>query len=237
MSKKDFLKELSYLLQDISEDEREDALAYYEDYFDAAGEDNEAKVLAELQSPERVAALIKAGLNANFEETIEYSESSMGDSRYDKQHEVVIPNVEEKETYTNEDKSSEKRESKFRGNNNRNGFLIVLIIAAIFGLPFLGAGFGFFVAVVAIIFSFGIVIGALGFAAIVSAIAIFVKSLWMLGTYPAGSLVGIGLSLLLVALGVALFKNVKWPFKVVPELVKTVGDFVRNLIDKVGGKR
>lgn len=238
MSKEKFLKELAYLLQDIPDEERTEALAYYEDYFDAAGEDNEAKVLAELQSPERVAALIKAGMSSNFEETIEYSESSMGDSRYNHQHEVIIPNEKakyEEAEYKERGKSSSH--SGFKGDKNRNAILLgVIIVVAIFGLPIFGVGFGFLVTILALIFSFGIVLGALGFASFISAIAIFIKSLWELGTYPAASLMGMGTSLLLGVLGIVLFKNIKWPFKVVPEIFRGGINIIRELFDKVRDK-
>jgi len=59
MTKDQFMKELARLLQDISPEEREEALAYYEGYFADAGPEAEAEVLRELGSPEKVAATIK----------------------------------------------------------------------------------------------------------------------------------------------------------------------------------
>ena len=61
MSRETFMKELEYLLQDIGEEERADALAYYRDYLDEAGPEREEQALAEFGSPERVAAMIRAG--------------------------------------------------------------------------------------------------------------------------------------------------------------------------------
>lgn len=60
MTKYEFLGDLSRLLKDLPEEERKQALHYYEDYFADAGEDNEQEVLNELGSPENIAALIKA---------------------------------------------------------------------------------------------------------------------------------------------------------------------------------
>ena len=37
MNKESFLKELSFLLSDLEEDEKKEALQYYQDYFDEAG--------------------------------------------------------------------------------------------------------------------------------------------------------------------------------------------------------
>lgn len=60
MNRIEFMEELSGLLQDIPEEDRMDALNYYNDYFDDAGAENEKNVIAELESPEKVAAKIKA---------------------------------------------------------------------------------------------------------------------------------------------------------------------------------
>ena len=55
MRKDAFIKELEYLLQDIPDEEREEAIAYYRDYLEEAGSDNEEKVIEEFGSPERAA--------------------------------------------------------------------------------------------------------------------------------------------------------------------------------------
>lgn len=62
MNRDRFMKQLEQLLMDIPEEERREAIAYYEDYFDDAGVENEEAVLAELKSPEHVARSIKAEL-------------------------------------------------------------------------------------------------------------------------------------------------------------------------------
>ena len=40
MNRQEFMKQLEYLLRGIPTSEREDALAYYNDYFDEAGLEN-----------------------------------------------------------------------------------------------------------------------------------------------------------------------------------------------------
>lgn len=59
MNREDFLMRLSSLLQDVSEAEREEALQYYEDYFDDAGKDKEEEIIDSLGSPAEVAKNIK----------------------------------------------------------------------------------------------------------------------------------------------------------------------------------
>jgi uncharacterized membrane protein len=53
---------------DIPLDEREEALKYYNGYFEDAGEDHEQEIIAELGSPKQVADMIKADLVSNATE-------------------------------------------------------------------------------------------------------------------------------------------------------------------------
>ena len=70
MDRTQFMKELEKLLCDISEGERQEALAYYNSYFDEAGSEMEASVIRELGSPGKVAAIIKADLEESIEVVI-----------------------------------------------------------------------------------------------------------------------------------------------------------------------
>ncbi len=63
MNRNEFMTRLEELLGDIPAGERREALQYYEDYFNDAGVENEAQVLRELGSPEKVAAMIKKDMN------------------------------------------------------------------------------------------------------------------------------------------------------------------------------
>ena len=69
MNKEEFLKQLENLLSDISAEERADAMAYYHSYFEDAGEGNEASIIEELESPEKVAELIKRDLGIEMQTT------------------------------------------------------------------------------------------------------------------------------------------------------------------------
>ena len=83
MDRARFMQELEKLLADISETERQDALDFYNSYFDDAGAENEASVLRELGSPKKVAAIIKADLkgSAGGYEYGEYTEHGYEDAR------------------------------------------------------------------------------------------------------------------------------------------------------------
>lgn len=62
MNRADFMKNLEELLADMAPAEREEAIQYYNDYFDDAGEENEQSVIESLGTPEQLARTIKAGL-------------------------------------------------------------------------------------------------------------------------------------------------------------------------------
>lgn len=62
MTKTEYLKRIEMCLQDIPAEERRDAMSYYNDYFDEAGEENIREVIKELGSPEDVAAKIRENI-------------------------------------------------------------------------------------------------------------------------------------------------------------------------------
>lgn len=82
MTRREFIKQLEYLLQDIPDEEREEAIAYYRDYLEEAGDDGEEEALKEFGSPERVAAIIRSDLNGNLEDGGSFTESGYEDERF-----------------------------------------------------------------------------------------------------------------------------------------------------------
>lgn len=64
MTKQEFLQRLEQLLADLPYEERDSAMTYYREYLEEAGPENEQAVLAELGSPEQLAAQIRAAAGA-----------------------------------------------------------------------------------------------------------------------------------------------------------------------------
>lgn len=62
MNRVEFMRQLESLLRSIAPMEREEALQYYNDYFDDAGKENEQEVIEALGNPARVAENIKRDL-------------------------------------------------------------------------------------------------------------------------------------------------------------------------------
>ncbi|WP_417025716.1 DUF1700 domain-containing protein [Candidatus Allofournierella excrementavium] len=65
MTREEFLRRLNELLSDVTDEERAEAIRFYEEYLDDAGPEQEAQVLAELGSPEKVAAIIRANVHGS----------------------------------------------------------------------------------------------------------------------------------------------------------------------------
>ena len=53
MNRLEFMKQLARLLDDLPREEKIEILKYYNGYFDDAGVENEAEIIAQLGSPER----------------------------------------------------------------------------------------------------------------------------------------------------------------------------------------
>lgn len=76
MNKEEFLRQLEQLLSGISTEERADAVAFYRSYFEDAGEENEASIIEELESPQKVADSILKNFG------IDTKNGANGDSKY-----------------------------------------------------------------------------------------------------------------------------------------------------------
>lgn len=113
MKKETFLKELEYLLQDIPDEDKEEALSYYRDYLEEAGSENEDKVMEEFGSPERVAAIIRADITGNLKDGGSFTEKGYEDERFkDPGYQVAkrLDLPDEKETvHENRETRSESR--------------------------------------------------------------------------------------------------------------------------------
>ena len=90
MNREEFMTRLKALLADISEEERKEALQYYHDYFEDAGEEHEADVIRELESPEKVAATIQADLKGEEPKEDEKTGFQMAESvAYEKEKKKI----------------------------------------------------------------------------------------------------------------------------------------------------
>ena len=70
MKRDEFMAQIARLLADMADNERMEAIRYYNDYLDEAGEENEEEAIRELGNPQEIAANIKMCIR----------DSGMGDS-------------------------------------------------------------------------------------------------------------------------------------------------------------
>lgn len=125
MTKLEFMKELESLLLDIPLEEREEALKYYNGYFEDAGEDHEAEIIAELGSPKQVADIIKADLNLNAGERGAkgyFTEKGyQEDLHREKQYELVGAGQAASDSSGSREQAEGTRDTRYRSWNNGNG--------------------------------------------------------------------------------------------------------------------
>ena len=65
MTRSEYLTAIATLLQDISVEERKEAMKFYNDYFDEAGDENADQAIKDLGSPEEVAQKIRESLGSS----------------------------------------------------------------------------------------------------------------------------------------------------------------------------
>ena len=119
MTRDEFMKELAYLLQDIQDEDKDDAVQYYTDYFEEAGPDKEAEVIQELGSPERIAAIIRADIAGHLESGGEFTEQGYQDERFRDPGYAMAKRLDLPEEQEN---AAQGRGSRGRGYNREQNF-------------------------------------------------------------------------------------------------------------------
>lgn len=116
MNRKDFMNELEKLLTSIPYEEKKEALQYYTDYFEDAGEENEMQVIEELGRPEKVAATIMADLKNGNREHGEFTEHGYSDSRFEKRDDLIRKEKTDKKSGNGYTYHSTGQNDSFEGN-------------------------------------------------------------------------------------------------------------------------
>ena len=120
MNKAVFIERLEYLLSDIPEEEREEAIAYYQDYLEEAGD--EPDVLGRLGTPQQIADGIRMGLEQDVDAG-EFTESGYRDGRLeeaaktpDRYTVLMKKEAAQDSEKTSKDHSAEEATEKENGN-------------------------------------------------------------------------------------------------------------------------
>ncbi len=245
MNRFEFMRQLEMLLADITPNERNEALQFYNDYFDDAGAENEQDVINALGSPAKVASTIKADLTGNA--TGEFTETGYQDF-YDKGQELVKygqnvngqnengqaqGNTYQGGTYQgNAGQSYNYQNNPVQGNQNggyqnngstkkgmSGGQLVLMIILCIFAAPILiplAAGlFGLLIGVAAMLFGLFVAVAAVAFSMVIIGIVLLVVGIVKIFAAPFGGLCLAGTGLVCAGIGILFVIISVWVCSVV----------------------
>lgn len=239
MTREEFMTELASMLQDISVEERVEAMQYYNNYFDDAGEEQEERIAAELGSPAKVAAEVKAGLEHNSGETSEYRETGYADTRFEEQVSLATREgtAEKSEGYSYHyaENAEVPKNSAKKDKILKITAIVLVALAASPILLSLAAGalclvFGIVITVLAILFALVVVAVTMVIVGIVLFICGIITAVSQLPTGMA--LLGVGL--IVAVIGAALtVAFVKLCLVVVP----MIGRGIKKLWNKIMDKR
>lgn len=218
MNRVEFMSQLERLLWDIPESDRQDALCYYNDYFDEAGVENEEQVIQKLGSPGKVAATIKADLHASRNERAEYTERGYYDGREEMNQNPPV-----------------SKDANSRGPKQKRAISWPLIIVLlVFAFPLLvGVGGGVLGGILGVICgTFGVLLAAIicGITFIVAGAICLVVGIIRSFLSPIEGLVTAGIGSLALAGGILLTLLSAWcVFKWVPALFRWLINLIQRL--------
>lgn len=240
MDRRTFMNELKFLLSDISDEEKQEALDFYENYFDEAGIENESKIIEELGEPSRIAAMIKAGLMGSFDEHIEVGNQGFSNEDFKYQYEVKDVKSNEKATHYYENVTSTWIEKWKAMDSKDKLILFILLILCIVPLsfPMLGLftglfafGFGFALPLALFFFGFWIIT----FILYVIAIAFIVAGVLQLFVMPSTGFIFIGIGCIIIAFAEIFGKIASWFFKTfIPAIIDGISKIFNRIFNNRG---
>ena len=224
MDRKEFMRQLELLLSDISEDERREALDYYESYFDEAGEEEEASVIQKLGSPGKVAAIIKADLRENSDASGTYTENGYYDER-----------VEDPGQMPGERRADRKERGYQPREKRGRGKMTLVLILLIFLSPFLagatGGIIGFLLTVIFLPFLVAFGAGAGVIVMLIGGIALIFTGIGLCFSTVAAGIMAVGIGCILTAIGLAGLVFVVWIVgSLLPRFLRWFTDWCHRLL-------
>lgn len=229
MNRAEFMRQLESLLQNVSPTERNEALQYYNDYFDDAGTENEQSVIEALGNPARVAEnirkeLLESGYGENFvqrraqasdRELIEYDRAASQQS------------FQEPVKYADKpEPSGEKKLAAWE--------IALIVILIVLGSPvcagLIGALIGVLASYFAVILSFGVCTVAL----FIVMISLIMVGFMAVTVDPLSGIALMGGGLLCGALGILfLMLTVALAGIVTPAIFRGISFLFRKLFQKI----
>lgn len=191
MNRIEFMTELAALLQDVPVEERKEAMQYYNDYFDDAGEE-EKDVVKELGSPAKVAENIKKDLGIQTE--ISSGGAQNTGANY--------TGVQDARAQNNGTQNVGTQNVGTQEQSNHIWKIVLIVLVVIFGLPLLlgigGGVLGLLAGIIATVFA--VILTAV--LVVITGVLAIVAGVTFLITEPAVGLALIGGGLIAGVCGV-----------------------------------
>lgn len=219
MNKYEYLSQLRVGLATLSKDDREEAMSYYEEFFNDAGEDNEQAVIASLGTPEELAkSIIKE--NATQPEVSDGPMAAPGTSGFESGNNGFVAPETPKQT------------AQRQGKNWSGGQIALVVVLLVLSFPiwigFVAGAFGIAIGFIAAAFGLLVGIGA-------GAVGSLVCGIITLFVNPMAGLFMIGCGLILGGLiPLAVYPLCKLVVKLFQIIIKGIGSLINKLSGKTG---
>ena len=262
MSRWEFMRQLEELLFDISPNEREEALQYYNDYFNDAGRENEKEVIEALGSPQQVAKIVKDGLSENVCQG-EFTETGFTSTNTSSQNAIIKRQQEpsdkgnraEREAHDGRADSGKAKEAGKENNSSANNStmsekketmptwaVVLIVIACVLLSPAILAAVcaagGTLLGIIAAIFGVILGFGVATLVFYVVAAALFVAGIGCILVHPAAGIGLLGGGCICMTLGILSMLLVGFlAGKCVPGICQGIAYIFRKLFGDKGGAK
>lgn len=229
MRKEEFLTRLEKSLQDISYEERQSALRYYEEYLDEAGENSE-QAIEELEKPEDIAKTIKSDLDIKLQlvrSSVEKAQREKMETEYGSIHQDATEEESAKSTDDNAENTTQSAyDSTYYPKQEEHmepWKIALIVVACIVCSPIafggVGAGVGILTAIFGVIISITCAAGAL----VLSGIVTFIAGIVLMFSAPYVGIACMGAGIFLVGLGCLFLMLAVWFWgSAVPRFVRWI---------------
>jgi len=242
MNSNEFMKKLEYLLSDISEEDKADALAFYRDYLEEAGE-NADKAIEEFGSPERIAAIIRSELAGNLKEGGAFTDYGYEDERFrDPNYQVAqrLNLPEEKEggwqrspegTSNTQNTGNQKSSPRTSGLLKFVLWVILIIVAAPALLGAGGIAFGLAAGFLGILVGVIAFLGTLTLALLLGGISLCGVGILAMLKLTSSGLLMLGAGIVIIGLGIlSLMVSILFYGRFLPWLIRGIVDGISRLV-------
>lgn len=226
MNRIEFMSALDARLKALDEEDRNDALRYYDELFDEAGPLEEQKILDDLGDPQDIARQILADNGISPDGRPEFMIDDV--IRAGNGTNANNNNSSAYGTYKQKDLFTSIKES-FMG-LSRNTRIVVIVAILIVTSPvwggILSGVLGFIFGLIGLILGLVIAFTAAGVGLIISGFVYLFRA-------PPLGLVILGIGLIVTALDILLiFPLVKWAFGLLVKFIRWVVDTIKSLVNK-----